>query len=357
MKTKVLKGVVLAAILMSFMTVLTMAQTPSERHNADAMWVEPSSNTFVTGMLNATVGQRFNVTVWLNMTEDIYAYQVGMHFNTTQLNCTRAGYTNGAASSYFKGHTTASPGATIDNVRGTVLMFETVLGLDFIPGPRNDSLLWAEFSILIAPTTGNLTSLFDISTEYGTSSRANTWVLASDAATMLPFNPYNANYLFIGPSGPPPLLVSISPSSASVPVNQTLLFASTVTGGTSPYNYQWFLNGTAVLGATSSTWSFNQTSTANDTYNVYLNVTDSLGVTMNSNIASVTVVLQAPRLLGDVNGDGKVDGNDIMLAARAFASEAGGPRWNPDADLNGDGRVDGRDLVTIARNFGKGLSL
>jgi hypothetical protein len=354
MKTRILEGVLLAVILMSFMIVLTMAQAPSEPHNADAMWVEPSSDTFVNGMPNATVGQKFNVTVWLNMTEDIYGWQVKMRFNTTQLNVTRAGLTAGGASMYFSGHVTTTAPAAIDNTLGTVLVFESCQGFtDFIPGPHGDSLFWAEFAIHAAPTMGNFASKLDISTEYGTTSRANTWVIASDGLTQLAFSPYDGNYLIIGPSGPPPLLVSISPSSASVSVNQTLLFTSTITGGTSSYNYQWFLNGTAVLGATSGSWSFNQTSTANN-YNVYLNVTDSLGVTVNSNIASVTVVM---RLLGDVNGDGKVDGNDIIAAARAFASIAGGPRWNPDADLNGDGRVDGRDLIIIARNFGKGFSL
>jgi len=281
-------AILITVLLLNFTIILARADTPSEPHNADAMWVEPSSNTFVTGMPNATVGQRFNVTVWLNMTEDIYSYQVDMHFNTTQLNCTRAGYTNGATSSYFKGHTTASPGATIDRVRGTVLVFETCLGLDFIPGPRNDSLMWAEFAILIAPTTGNLTSLFDISTEYGTSSRANTWVLASDATTMLPFNPYNANYLFIGPSGPPPSLsVSISPLSSTIHVGQTVHFTSTVNGGTPPYSFQWVLNGTSVPTATTNNWNFSPASIEFDT--VYVSVTDNNGTTANSTNASVTV--------------------------------------------------------------------
>jgi parallel beta-helix repeat protein len=59
------------------------------------------------------------------------------------------------------------------------------------------------------------------------------------------------------------------------------------------------------------------------------------------------------RILGDINGDGKVDGRDITIAARAFGTRPGNPRWNPDADINGDGRVDGRDITMIARNFGK----
>jgi hypothetical protein len=78
-------------------------------------------------------------------------------------------------------------------------------------------------------------------------------------------------------------------------------------------------------------------------------------------------VLQSPlkvqvRILGDINGDGTVDGKDISIVARSFGScgpnylfsgSAPSPRWNLDADINGDNVVDGRDLVLVARNFGK----
>jgi hypothetical protein len=56
-------------------------------------------------------------------------------------------------------------------------------------------------------------------------------------------------------------------------------------------------------------------------------------------------------LVGDVNGDGIVDGRDIIIVARAFLSYPGDPRWNPIADVNNDGFVDGRDIVLVARNF------
>lgn len=65
------------------------------------------------------------------------------------------------------------------------------------------------------------------------------------------------------------------------------------------------------------------------------------------------------RLLGDINGDGKVDMRDVAIAAAAFGSYPGHPRWNPDADITGplylvpDGKVDTRDVAVITRNFGK----
>ena len=51
---------------------------------------------------------------------------------------------------------------------------------------------------------------------------------------------------------------------------------------------------------------------------------------------------------GDINGDGEINLQDIALAAMAFGSSPGHPRWDPVADLNKDGVVDIRDLVAIA---------
>ena len=62
------------------------------------------------------------------------------------------------------------------------------------------------------------------------------------------------------------------------------------------------------------------------------------------------------RILGDVNGDGKVDGKDIALAAISFGTVPEDARWNPDADINLDGKIDGKDLVLIALRFGMACS-
>ncbi|MGQ9460466.1 MAG: PKD domain-containing protein, partial [Candidatus Bathyarchaeaceae archaeon] len=85
----------------------------------------------------------------------------------------------------------------------------------------------------------------------------------------------------------PALSVSISPTSATIDLGQSKPFTSTVSGGTPPYSYQWYLNDTAVSGANASSWTFAPTSAG--FYTVYLNVTDGTGATAKSNIAIVTV--------------------------------------------------------------------
>jgi hypothetical protein len=68
------------------------------------------------------------------------------------------------------------------------------------------------------------------------------------------------------------------------------------------------------------------------------------------------------RIMGDINGDGKVDGKDIVAEAISFPSwgpdflysgSPPGARWNLDCDINCDNKIDGKDLVLTAMNFGK----
>lgn len=281
MKKRTLEITILITVLaLNFMIVFAKADTPSESHIADAMWVEPSSNIFNT--VNGSIGQKFNVTVWLNLTENIFAYQVKLLFNATQLNCTRAAYTAGGTSNYFKSHSTSSPPAVIDTVGGSVIAFETCLGDDFVAGPRNASLIWAEFAIRAVPMSGNFTSALDISTPYP----GDTWVWDPDLNNVN-FATFNGAYKFIGPQGPGPLSVSISPMTSLTFVGQTVHFTSTVSGGIPPYGLQWYLNGAPVLGATSNNWDYTPATPEYDL--VHLTVMDNNGTTVTSTDASVTV--------------------------------------------------------------------
>lgn len=95
----------------------------------------------------------------------------------------------------------------------------------------------------------------------------------------------------------PFLTVHITPLSTTMTLGQSVAFASTITGGTTPYTYQWCQNGTSVQAATSNTWSFTPT-TAN-TYAIYLNVTDANGEIAQSETAYVSVVQPQGTVLGD----------------------------------------------------------
>ncbi len=89
--------------------------------------------------------------------------------------------------------------------------------------------------------------------------------------------------------------VSISPSSKTINVGQTLTLQSTVTGGTGNFTYRWYLNGTKT-NVTTSSYTF--TPTGNATYFFWVDVSDmgtSNGspttITNQSNTAQITAVL------------------------------------------------------------------
>jgi len=82
-----------------------------------------------------------------------------------------------------------------------------------------------------------------------------------------------------------PPFVTVSPTSGTMDVGQSQTFVSSVSSGTPPYSYQWYLNGVAQ--GTSSTWTFTPSSSGSNS--VYLNVTDSATFKVKSNVVTITV--------------------------------------------------------------------
>src|SRR5665647_576432 len=75
--------------------------------------------------------------------------------------------------------------------------------------------------------------------------------------------------------------VSITPTNVRMDLGQSQNFNSSVSGGKLPYSYQWYLNNTAVSGATSQNWTFTPTTIGH--FKVYVNVTDGLNIKVQSN--------------------------------------------------------------------------
>jgi len=83
-------------------------------------------------------------------------------------------------------------------------------------------------------------------------------------------------------------------------------------------------------------------------YTVTLTVVD-----INSATSVLTKIIVVSGLIGDLNGDGKVDIKDIAIVAKAYGSYPGDPNWNPVADVNGDGKVDIKDIAAVAKHYGE----
>jgi hypothetical protein len=58
----------------------------------------------------------------------------------------------------------------------------------------------------------------------------------------------------------------------------------------------------------------------------------------------------------DLNGDGKINIDDVSIWGLAFGSYPGHARWNAIADINGDGKVDMIDAVLICKAWNQSLT-
>jgi rhamnogalacturonyl hydrolase YesR len=146
------------------------------------------------------------------------------------------------------------------------------------------------------PTPGTYTyvtgSSIQVTANPNTNYVLDHWEL--DGSNVGSANPYtvtmNQNHtlkaVFVYSPPTPPLSASISPLSASINIGQSITFTSTITGGTSPYKYQWYLNDNLISGATSTSWTF--TPTTSGIYYVYLKVTDAHGNTTQSQTARIS---------------------------------------------------------------------
>lgn len=84
------------------------------------------------------------------------------------------------------------------------------------------------------------------------------------------------------------LALNVSTSTYAFEVGQLAQLSASATGGSPAYgNYQWYLNGNPIAGATSSTYTF--TPTAAGTYSIYATVKDNSNATAASNIVSISV--------------------------------------------------------------------
>jgi hypothetical protein len=133
-------------------------------HPANSMWIEPSEID-VTGM---SVGDRFNVTVWLNVSVNCGAWQFYLIYNKQQLNVTKYGLTGtgGARSQFFENTGTATWGMVSSEGDHNATHKYIMIGESWKSGPFGTgagSLAWIEFEIKTQPPEGGeLTSILDI---------------------------------------------------------------------------------------------------------------------------------------------------------------------------------------------------
>jgi hypothetical protein len=89
-------------------------------------------------------------------------------------------------------------------------------------------------------------------------------------------------------------------------------------------------------------------------YNVSAPIVDGTGNTTGYEEISVTIengTLTAGEITGDLNGDTKVDIDDLILLGQAWGTYSGDPGYNSAADINDDGEIDIDDLILLGQSW------
>jgi len=180
----------LLALALAVSMVLSFIPAFLPRANAltpPAFWIVPDQS-FNTN--TAHVGSTFVETLWVSTSGDTFTYQYEVDYNSAQLNCTAAAYTDGATSMFFGGHTTVATGPVL--TPGVVSGGETLLGNDVVHAtPGGATIITMTFTIMEAPTLSNspLTSQISLNP-------ANTYLLDPSLATVPGVTLTPANYSF-----------------------------------------------------------------------------------------------------------------------------------------------------------------
>jgi len=168
---RIAQFVILVVLSIAVLSVFPVyAGVPTEPHNADAMWIEPSSQRIVSDF--DTIGYRFTVTVNINLTFTCSGWQFKVLYDKTHLNATGCGYTlNATKSQFMENITTVARDPTFgsyDLTRDYVLHGESWLSGP-MRNPGYGDLAWVEFEVLMVPPRGGgeaISSMLDISTSY-----------------------------------------------------------------------------------------------------------------------------------------------------------------------------------------------
>lgn len=98
--------------------------------------------------------------------------------------------------------------------------------------------------------------------------------------------------------------------------------------------------------------SWNVTGIALGEYRLIVETSDIINdINVENNVYIYGIVIIT--IFGDLNGDWRVNIVDVSIAARAFGSYPGHPRWNPNADINNDQVINIVDIAKVAREYGK----
>ena len=205
-KWKNLSKIITLLILITSILLIqkTTISSPEPSHPANSMWIEPA--VVDVNAMGLSVGERFNVTVWLNVSVDCGAWQFYMIYAKDYVDVVAYGLTGtgGAISQFFENSGTQTWGIVSYEGSHNATHDYIQIGESWKSGPWGTgcgSLAWIEFQIISQPPAGKqIISTLDIATAHHPPT-SDTYALDPEMEE-IPLNVYNCLYTFKSPLAP-----------------------------------------------------------------------------------------------------------------------------------------------------------
>ena len=193
----------LLALIISTMTIAPAFAIPSL---PPEIWLQPVSINLNTASHN--LGYKFNLTLWISTASVSYTWQAKVNFDPAHLQVTGSDYTGSGKSLFFTGFATVPVGATIDNVGGSVVCGESLMGA-IQRAAGSDSLQWIEFEVVAVPGVGvTWNELISVEGPAG----GNTFILDPGLSEIPGLNVAPTSYIFTW-TAPGPARLEVTPAS------------------------------------------------------------------------------------------------------------------------------------------------
>lgn len=378
---RIFVSVSILILILGSMTVLKVCASPE----TPKIYVDPKDNRFSTG--TTVVGDTFTVNISTSGWEDpgLYSYEFKLYYDNTMLNATEAVYPSG----HFLSGSNFEVPTDINREKGYILFGVTFLG--DVPGSTGSGVLaTVTFEIIKAPPP-QLNCDLELK---------DIVFLDPEGNDILEYDVEHGIYEFSAPG--PPVYLKVEPETASATeIGDEVIVHVTINEMESALklaNVTFKLHYNTTLLSTKEEWitpgetyvSFNVTVEADYAKVEIQMVTESPFPEGKATLATITfnatyipsTLTTSPLSLSnvvltdidgniiqydhledglyqvpitaekeDLNGDGKVNIQDLHVFAQAFGSYPGHPRWDSRADMNGDGKASILDALLIAMKF------
>jgi len=337
------RTLVLICVLLC-LSVLTLLVCSISAQPSTEVAVDPSVCAVT---VNSTFSVNINVTNIVNFT----SWQLSLYYLNSVLNCTGAvegSFLNSNGSTYFYDNIVNAYNSTY----GCLSAYDTLLGLaNWVNG--GGVILTVNFSAVGAGTSNLVlagTVLGDNEIPAKTIAHTDfdgvvnvTGAVPDVAVTNITFSKTVISQGYGGNI----TVAAANPGGYFETFNVTLYANTTI--------YVTSQNVTLSSGGFANvTFTWNTTGFAYGSYNISAYAWPVPGETNLANNNCTGGVVKVS-IVGDINGDFKVNLSDLTLLAKAYNTKPGNPKWNPNADFKNEGMVGLDDLTLMARHYNTGI--